>query len=317
MQPEDGRPRVDKIKPNSFAEVIRLYLDSDTFKSKEPSTQEGYRQYLKVAERPEVMGALPVGVVRPALVQRFLDIYADRPGAQSRARTALNAMQKWALVRDYLPHPITTGVQLIEPDPDAGHIPWTDAQVATAEHYAPPHLARFVTLAANTGQRGSDLVKMRWSDIEKVEGVPGINVTQKKTGLALWIPFTNALQTAMAAWERRPGFILNRVDGLPYPNRKALYADWVGERDRNRDLKGCAELTPHGLRATAVIRLRRAGCPPTLIADFVGMSVKMVENYCKLSEKKINALAAVHYLNRTSRERDGLPSAESPAKVTR
>jgi integrase len=55
-----------------------------------------------------------------------------------------------------------------------------------------------VTLAANTGQRGSDLVRMRWTDIEEYEGRPGINVTQRKTGLVIWIPMTQELMAASA-----------------------------------------------------------------------------------------------------------------------
>ena len=37
-----------------------------------------------------------------------------------------------------------------------------------------------MTLAANTGQRGSDLVRMGPTDIETYQGIDGINVTQLK-----------------------------------------------------------------------------------------------------------------------------------------
>jgi hypothetical protein len=59
----------------------------------------------------------------------------------------------------------------------------------------------------------------------------------------------------------------------------------------------------HGLRATAVVRLRRAGVPVLLIGDMVGMSRQMVERYCRFSVQRENALAAVHYLDRTAGER--------------
>ena len=49
---------------------------------------------------------------------------------------------------------------------------------------------------------------MRWADIEEVNGRPGINVTQQKTGLVIRVPFTQELMAAVATWERRPGFIL-------------------------------------------------------------------------------------------------------------
>jgi len=290
-----------RIEANSFAAVIRLYYASPKFQALERSTQAGYRQYLKVAEHPDVLGALPVGVIRPALVQEFLDAFADRPGAQQRAKVAIKAVEKWALVRDLLPFPITTGTEVV--GGGDGHRPWSEAQVACAEAYARPEVSRLVTLAANTGQRGSDLVRMRWSDIEKIDGSPGINVTTQKTGRVLWIPLTEALQAAMATWERRPGMILLTHYGQPWAHRRAAYEAWTTERDRNPRLGSCAGLVLHGLRATAIVRLRRAGCPPTLISDMVGLSVQMIERYCRFADQRQSAMAAVHYLDRTSGER--------------
>lgn len=296
MRQLGGFRGVDKIAPNSFAAVIRAYLASPKFQSLEHSTQTGYRQYLKVAEHPDVLGALPVGVIRPALVQQFLDGLADRPGAQQRAKVAIKAVERWALVRDLLPFPITTGTEIV--GGGDGHRPWTEAQVACAEAYARPEVSRIITLAANTGQRGSDLVRMRWSDIEKVDGRLGINVTTQKTGRTLWVPLTEALQAAMAGWERRPGMILLTRYGQPWAHRRAAYEAWTTERDRNPQLGLCTGLVLHGLRATAIVRLRRAGCPATLISDMIGLSVQMVERYCRFADQKHSAMAAVHYLDR-------------------
>lgn len=300
-----------KIQSNTFAAVIREYYASPKFKSLSRSTQVGYRQYLKVAEHPDVLGALPVGVIRPALVQQFLDGFADRPGAQQRAKVAIKAVEAWAIVRDFLPFPITTGTKLV--GGGDGHRPWTEAQVACAEAYARLEVSRLVCLAANTGQRGSDLVRMRWSDIERVDGRPGINVTTQKTGRTLWVPLTEALQAAMATWERRPGMILLTRYGRPWAHRRAAYEAWTTERDKNPQLGICAGLVLHGLRATAIVRLRRAGCPPTLISDMVGLSVQMVERYCRFADQKVSAMAAVHYLDRTSGERP--PYSETENRV--
>lgn len=294
---------MEKIAPNTFAAVIHAYLASAKFAELSESTKEGYRTYLREAERPDLLGKLQVAILRPALIQRFLDRFAKRPGAQQRAKVALCAVERWALVRDYLPHPITTGTEINRSD--GGHKPWTDTQVAIAEAHARETISRLITLAANTGQRGSDLVRMRWSDIEKVDGHIGINVVQKKTGIELWIPFTEPLKAAIATWERRPGFILTSTDGGPWASRRSVYVAWVRERDGNPLLAPCAELVLHGLRATAVIRLRRAGAAPGQIADMVGMSIRTVEHYCRHADQKTSALAAVHFLNRGIGERPG------------
>lgn len=300
--PRDGqRPRATKITDGCFAAVIRAYRASDKYGKLAKSTKSNYGKPLSVAERPDTLGALSIYEVRPSLVQAFLDGFADRPAAQKSAQTALKALEKWALVRDLLPHPITTGTEA--PGSDGGHEPWTDDQVHLAERHARPHLARIITLAANTGQRGSDLVKMRWSDIETYEGRPGINVTTQKTGRQLWVPFTQELSAAIATWERRPTFIALKEDGQPF-SREQLSDQWLRERNSKPVLAPLrdAKLVMHGLRATAVVRLRRAGVPQLLIGDMVGMSRQMVERYCRFSVQRENALAAVHYLDKTKPE---------------
>src|SRR5215813_6906683 len=237
------------IKGGTFATVVRAYLSSPKFDSLAKSTRVGYRYLLGLAEQPETLGAYPVDVIRPALVQAFLDGLADPPAQQKNAQ--------WALVRD-LPYPITTGTEA--PGGTGGYEPWTDEQVKLAERCCKPYLARVITLGSNTGQRGSDLVKMRWSDIEEYEGRPGINVIQKKTGLVIWIPFTQELIKAIAAWERRPTFILLKEDQTPW-TREQLSDHWLRARDTKPALAPLKEagLVLHGLRATAVVSFRRSG----------------------------------------------------------
>jgi integrase len=277
-------------------------MNSPKFDALARSTRVSYGYLLKLAERPDTLGSLPVDVIRPALVQAFLDGFADRPAQQKCAQTALKAVEKWALVRDLLPYPITAGTEA--PGGTGGHVPWTEEQVALAERHARPHLARVITLAANTGQRGSDLVKMRWNDIEEVNGRPGINVTQQKTGLVIWVPFTQELIAAVATWERRPGFILLKKDGHPF-TRQPLSDQWLRERDTRPALAPLrqAGVVLHGLRGFAVVRLRRAGANTGQIADMVRMSEVMVKRYSRFSVQRDNALAAVLYLDRTRPER--------------
>jgi integrase len=256
---QHDRPlRAAKIKEGTFASVIRAYLDSPKFKGLAPRSQINYRHVLSWAERPDTLGSLSSAVIRPALVQAFLDGIADRPAQQKVAQTAIKAVEKWALVRDLLPFPITTGTEAL--GSTGGHEPWTDEQVAFAEKHTRPHLARVITLGSNIGQRGSDLVKMRWSDIETYEGRLGINVIQKKTGLVIWIPFTRELAAAVETWERRPTFLLLKEDNLPF-TREQLSNQWLRERETRPALAPLqkAGLVLHGLRATACVRLRRAG----------------------------------------------------------
>lgn len=295
MQP-GGRLRAPRIQDGCFANVIRAFLDSPKFQKYEPATKDNWTRQLRLAERPDTLGALSVYVIRPALVQAFLDGLSDRPGKQTVAFRALKQLERWAIVRDLLPHPITTGVE-VELSDD-GHEPWTDEQVVLGEAHARLGLGRVITLAANTGQRGSDLVRMCWSDIETISGRPGINVTQAKTGRKLWVPFTQPLMAALETWERRPGPMLYRPSGRAW-TRTRLSTDWSIERRDNPALQPLkdAGLVIHGLRATACVRLSRSGATTRQISGMVGMSEQMVARYCRLSEQKENALAAVIHLD--------------------
>lgn len=308
--PPAGRSRTPRITSSCFASVIRAYLDSGKFKSYSEATQALWGLQLRLAERPEILGALAVDEVRPALVQAFLDGLIDRPAKQAAAYTAIKQLEKWAIVRDLLAFPITTGCEV--EGSDGGHVPWNDDHVALGERSARRELARVITLAANTGQRSSDLVRMRWTDIEHYDGRPGINVVQKKTGVKIWVPFTQPIIAALATWERQPGFILLSPKGEPW-RRKALTSAWTYQRDTNESLKPLADagLVLHGLRGTACVRLSRAGANTRQIADMIGMSEEMVKSYTRLSEQKDNAMAAVLHLDRTRREPDKVPRKQN------
>jgi integrase len=309
------RPKLLLVTEDSFAAVVRAFMSPANPRWTLPppdgyaeATKDAWGRELKLAAHPEALGAVSLQSIRPALVQAFLDGLAGRPGKQANALAALKQLEKWAVVRDILPRQITTGVETGKPR--GGHIPWSDEQVALAEKYARKDIAKAITLAGNTGQRGSDLIRIAPTDYEIYSGMAGLNVTQKKTKRQIWIPITSPLAAAMETWERRPGPYLRRPDGDVW-TRQQLTDAWSYERDTNPALAPLRSigsdgrpLVMHGLRGTACVRLKRAGATTAQIADMVGMSEEMVARYCRFSLQKENAVAAVYNLERTIRERN-------------
>lgn len=302
MEHDKSLPKIGRVTEDCFAALVRAYMLSPKFLGYSAGTQDIWGRELNFAARPKCLGAVSLQVLRPALMQAYLDGLDGRPGKQAVAKAALIQLEKWAIVRDLLPRQIMLGVETGRPQ--GGHLPWTDAEVELAERCARADLTRVITLAANTGQRGSDLIRMCPTDIETFEGIDGINVIQRKTGRQVWLPITSPLAKAMATWERRPGPFLTHMDGRPW-NRKALTMAWDWQRKHNAALGGLDErgLVLHGLRGTACVRLRQAGATIPQIADMVGMSAKMVEHYCRFSLQRENAVAAVYHLERTLSER--------------
>lgn len=308
MQP-DERPNIALVTEDSFAALVFAFLGSPKFLGYSEETQKVWGRELRFAARPDCLGAISRAEIRPSLVQAFFDGLAGRPGKQAASLSAIKQLEKWAVVRDHLPRSITLGVETEDSDDD-GHIPWNDDQVVLAEKYARPDLAKVVTLGANTGQRGSDLVRMLPTDVEVFDGLAGINVRQKKTKRIVWVPITSPLALAMEGWERLPGPFLRKPDGQPW-TRKDLTKAWAYERDTNDKLRSLLRCGPegnkalvlHGLRGHACVRLKRAGAGTNQIADMVGMSEEMVKNYTRFSSQQQNAAAAVNILERTLVER--------------
>lgn len=286
----------------TFSEVIKAYRLSSAYKNLATATRRNYDSALNKADI--VLGHISKQEIRPSLVQRFLDTMDRTPGNQTIARTALQCVEKYAIVRDLLPQHITTGTEVV--GSDGGHEPWPDDLVLLAEKHCRPDIARVITLASNTGQRGSDVVRMSYADLATNDGLPGINVIQRKTGVRLWVPFTPQLSAAMEAWDRPPGYIgpfVLKKNGKPY-SRADLSERWHYERNHNPELAPIKEagLVLHGLRATAIVRLRKAGASVMQICDMVGLSEPMVARYCRLADKTDRAVAAVHFLRGTPSE---------------
>jgi integrase len=312
MEPERPLPTLAILTEDTFAAVVRMFMSPANQKWHLPhdkggyadETKRGWRRALEFAARPDCLGALSRYEIHPNLVQIFFDQFADRPGKQRSILGALRQLEKWTVKRRYLSNSITLGIEITKPDDDSGHTPWTDEQVAYGETHARPDLAKVITLGGNTGQRGSDLVRMGPTDIETYKGYQGINVIQEKTGRVIWIPILPPLARAMATWPRVPGPFLRRPDGLPM-TRKWLTNKWAEERDEAPELRPLrdAGLVIHGLRGHACVRLFRKGYNTKQISEMVGMSEDMVKTYTRNSEQRDNALSAVIQFEGTGAER--------------
>ena len=97
------------------------------------------------------------------------------------------------------------------------------------------------------------------------------------------------LAAEMATWEKRPGPFVLTDTGKPF-TRKYFNEQFQEAIKAIPELQGC---TMHGLRATAVIRLKRGGLKEGMIADAVGMSVEMVAYYCRFENKRESGKTAL------------------------
>jgi hypothetical protein len=88
---------------------------------------------------------------------------------------------------------------------------------------------------------------------------------------------------------KRPGPFLRRADGKSY-SRKLFWEHFTAAIENIPELSG---VTLHGMRCTAVIRLRHAWLSVPQISDIVGMSLQTVTRYCRYADRKTGGKEAL------------------------
>lgn len=256
-----------------------------------------YRRYLKPARK--AWGDLPARELRPRHVDALIrKIGAETPGAANNILDAIKAMVAWANGPvELLTHDPTYGVERFAKG--EGHHPWTEEQLAHAERHFTGMMRRFYFLSRYTGQRISDIVRLSPNDRDE----DGFRLKQKKTGAEPWCPIFPELEDEMSSWERRPGPYLlqeaGKSKGKPFSTNQ-MWKAFDRERKKHPVLEGAV---PHGLRANAVIRLRVAGHSAMNISDMVGMSVEMVEHYCRHADRKASGQAVLREIREQSNDK--------------
>lgn len=274
----------------TFASLISRFQSSPQFGERSEGTRLLWGPLLEIVKSG--LGDLEIEQIVPNVLGDFIDEFDDHPGKQRNMLTALRQLEKWATRRAGVTHHMTTGLDFAKLN-GKGRVPWTMEQVLHAERYAREDLARAIVLQALTGQRGSDLVRMRWTDISTDEnGQRWIDVRQKKTGVKLGCFILPELEERLAVWPKQPGPILRDLEDKPF-TRHSLSMYWVRERRKNRELECLKGLHLHGLRGHYCVRLYRGGMTTRDVSQTVGMSLEMVERYCRLSDQKKNVSAAI------------------------
>lgn len=224
-------------------------------------------------------------ITRPDIIKYRDDMY-DYPGKCRVGLTAMSNVFRYAYDRgmcDGNPAANVRGLPKKKPI-DA----WTKIEIDKFLATAPIRLKQAVMLALYTGQRRSDLVRMRWQDYNG----DTIMVRQQKTTKELEIPVHKRLKEVLDVMPRdksRPGFIILNVykekwsaDGL----RKAIkdHLDKIGIKDRS----------VHGLRKSAAVFLAEAGCTPHQIMAITGhASFMQVAHYTIAASQKKLARSAM------------------------
>jgi integrase len=168
------------------------------------------------------------------------------------------------------------------------HPIWPPALVEALEHHPNPMVRRAYFLIRYTGQRRSDVVKMRDTHFDG----SAIEVVQQKTGTYCWIPCHTRLREHFAQDGIRDGYLLANSYGNPYK----------GTSLTNLICATCTALgfpgySPHGGRHLAGSALAEAGCSLHEIMSILGhLTEAEAAVYVRQAQRKVMAKSAIRKL---------------------
>lgn len=264
-----------------LVDLLADYRASPAFADLAVATRRDYARHLAAIQRE--FGDLPIAALADHRVRGDFLRWRDRLAVKSRrqadyALTVLARVLSWATDRGAIARNPLERPGRVYRGGRADRV-WTDADEAAFAAAAPPHLALALVLAAETGQRQGDLLRLTWTAYDgKV-----IRLRQSKTGVRVVVPVTQRLRAALEAARAQRGdavTILTTLRGTPWTS-SGFRASW------GKVPVDLAGLTFHDLRGTAVTRLALAGCTVQEIATITGH---------RLSE--VTAVLDQHYLNR-------------------
>jgi integrase len=180
-----------------------------------------------------------------------------------------------------------------------GHLAWPDDVIEAFDTGCPWHL-KFVRMGLHyTGQRGGDVVKMKWTDFDGKR----IHVVQEKTGKKLWLNCPKPLLEVLRREQQRTNreYIFHHAHDAPFANAQTL-----SHAIKNRlDALGVAppkesgkrRYTMHGLRKNAGMELAEAGAEVMEIMAVLGHKTpKMAMFYCEQARQvRMNENAIVKW----------------------
>src|SRR6516162_6690350 len=276
-----------EFMPGSLAWAIEKFLASPLYNERAETTKRNYRRVLD--QLRESYGAGLLRDLQPRHIRKIRnDIAAKSTTGADIAMSLISAL--WEFATEQL------GLDELGADPTHGvkrahkvtheHEPWPPELIERFMREARPSLRWAVKLALYTGQRRSDLVKMKWSQFDG----EFIEVRQQKTGALLSIPCHKTLRAELAKMPRVAETILVGDRGAPISSITLGAA----VRAQLRQM-GAAGYSIHGLRKNAAVGLADAGCNVMEIAAITGhKTLGMVEHYSKRRNQRLHARAAMY-----------------------
>lgn len=291
-QSVEAKPKDRRADSGTFNRLVRDYFASPDFLRLAPSTQRAYRGVIERLMLDDKIGHRKVAEMQRAHVQKIVAKRAATPGAANDVLKKLKILTNFAIDNGWRRDNPCTRIKKFA----SGEFhTWTDDEIAKFEKRWPigSRARTAFALLVFTGQRASDVAKMRWADTE----AGGIWVMQLKTKAKLLVPLHPELRKALSAWGVGDGPILKTSFDKAFTSKG--FSNFMADRIDDAGLP--ERCVTHGLRKAAARRLAEAGASANEIAAITGhVTLAEVSRYTKAAEQKTLAQSAIRLLSKHS-----------------
>lgn len=284
MQRLDAGVEKKAVARGTLGELIEAYRKSPEFANLAPATKH---KYGKVFDELSKIADMRLGSMTP----EFLYGYRDKKTRErKRAFTnlifaVLKMLFTWGMKRGRCKVNPAAAVDRIKRPRNlpVKNRPYRPEELAVLLDEAPPWLAVAVGVAAYTGLRESDVVKVKWTAYDG----RAFETRAQKTGAEIWVPVHSRLRVILEAAPRTADTIVTGVRGhsIGRSTLTTAFFDLLRRlRDEGRIGSG---LSFHGLRHTLGTALAEAGCDPPTIAAVLGQATtQMAEHYSRTANRR-------------------------------
>jgi integrase len=304
-------------EPGRFKSVIIRYRGSNEYKALADSTRRQWGPWLdRIAD---YFGELRTAQFnRPEKIRKVIRRWRNQWAATPR--TADYGMQVLSRVCAFAVDPLgeiagnpCEGIAQLYSS-DRSEIIWTAEDIGTLKKAAPLELAHAIDLAACTGLRLGDLLRLSWSHI--VGDAISLSTSKSRGRREALIPLYDELLEVLARIPKRSTIVLTNARGRPWTTNGIQTAI---KRAKARAGMSNTNLHFHDLRGTAATKFYVAGLSLRVIAEILAWDEDHVE---KIVRRYVGRWAAtrevIRLLSRTPARTNGdHGSAKPAAKPTR
>lgn len=226
----------------NMGKLIGAFMASPEWKQLAANTQKSYRQAFRYIE--DRIGYADPRVIKRSDVIAMRDRSADKPTTGNRRVAALSVLLNYAMNLDWIESNVAKGI----PNLPASKPPrkaWPQELVAKARDTAKGDTLLIFEMLLGTGQRITDVLNMRWDQIED-DGIWVVPQKTKRKRKRLYVPFTARLKAVIDKTPRYGDHIISQPNGNPIAYQTA----WKRMMEL-RTAIGAKDYDNHALRHTA------------------------------------------------------------------